>query len=1539
MPGRNSVDIKTNLDASKAQQQLEAFAQKVAKITGAEYTFKISVAEDKLDKAKTGLLQVSSAMSSVTAAQKESMTALGYYGRAVQETKNDVDSFRKSLNSIKNDTGVLGMESRSASKSVVQMVDALGRASRIERQYTSQTREATTAQREFSNAAFESERVLYRAQAIITGFAWNVFVRGIRDAIVELKNVDTELVTIQKVTGQTREQVQALADESYETAAKYGAIASDYLSSVASFARAGYAEQADALGELSLMTQKVGDVDAETADQFLLSVDAAYKYNGSIKELTKVLDGANEIGNKFATDVNKITAGLGIVSNVAKQANVDIDEVTAALGVITAVTQRSGSEAARALRAIYLNIAADISTEIDEDTGDHWTAEEIDAMSTSLQKFGIYTRYVKDGMEQLRNPMEVIGELAEKVKKNEITQVELNDLLQGLGGKLRSNQLLALISRWDMYEEMLDTYRNAAGSAEEELDIYLESWEAKIAQIKGNWTKLVNNTLSSNLVNNLLEFANKTLEAADSVWALVGAFSGLVLTINGNRVAQLITQVTTGMKDMIAVFTGAGSLAGKIGVFGLAISAISTLYMLYKGAEKVYFENTQAALKNAGALAEQNKQADELYSTYLKFIEVEGETTENQETVKEEALNVAEAYGLQKEQIIALARETGSYTEALEFAIQKKRELNALEYTNNQDNYIDALRGDTGNYLISRMSTTVSTQTETGETVDFLRDYNNTSIPEFIAAYQQLINETAKLATQTGVANDKYVEQTQKIAMMREQMDGLINAYADAKKGLYENTHGIIDNNREADEFVDWLIEEEGVTGNFALALGMAVRLLFDFDEASGETVDTAEEVTEKYAELGEVMATLSSGFTGLQSKFSSLQSIMESYNETGELTAEQFKSITDNGLLQYLDVVNGKLVLNEVALYDEADAAKASAIEQLRASYAADLLAFAEGRISDMSAGAQGALANAASSASTSADKAAKAAGAWAALGDAINYAEEAAMGDGAHSASYWQRFDVNSTIKGYYDKAVQAIQSLNFGGGSGSRGGGGGGGGSSKSSSSEKQNTYIDILKSLLTDADYQVESWTRDGNKEEAIIAMYERVMDEVQSVMDRYRAEGYDDTSDEIQELTKLWWKYADAIEDVHEDLAKRVKETWNELSDQVDDLVGDKTDEIDDQLSEAKEHYSDIIDTAKEEYKDLLSNTKDEYSALLDNLKTAYDEQVDALEDARDAEKEQLELEEKRLAILEAEQALLAAQNDRTVRKYNENGTWEWVADERAIQKAQENLDNAQKSLADYEAQLELKYTKEALKAEYEANKAALEEERDSRIADIENERDTTIADMEAERDARIAELEAEKEAFESEWDAIKEAIKEPGRDIADILSEIATNGTPAMKEQVDNITALLAKLGYDVAVVAGDAYGGSVSSDDSDRIKRFLSGDYSGAVFDSGGVAGMKGIMLKDTSDAETVLPPSLTKAIISPERNSMFTNFTDALARMFGISERMGMNATPIPNGFGNSDSHDSVYTINGIHIGSDEAQRPFYEVMRHIAVYSNMN
>lgn len=319
-----------------------------------------------------------------------------------------------------------------------------------------------------------------------------------RDALDMMRKVDDELVTVRKVTGATAAELDALSEKAYKVASAYGEAADEYLSSVSAFTRAGYGDQAADLAELATKTKLVGDTNAETAQQFLLSVDAAYQYKGNIEALSKVLDGSNEIDNKYATSIEKIAEGLGTVAPIAAQAHVGIDELTAAIGTITAVTQRSGTEAARAFRALVLNIVGDTKTEIDE--GVTWTTGEIAGLRDVIK---IYAKDAYDAAQatgEVIDPMKAIGGLAQSMKDGLLTEQKLMEMVSDIGGKLRTSQLLALIQNWDMYESMLADYGNAIGSADKEVENALDSWTRKTNILKNSWAEFVSNLVETDQI-------------------------------------------------------------------------------------------------------------------------------------------------------------------------------------------------------------------------------------------------------------------------------------------------------------------------------------------------------------------------------------------------------------------------------------------------------------------------------------------------------------------------------------------------------------------------------------------------------------------------------------------------------------------------------------------------------------------------------------------------------------------------------------------------------------------------------------------------------------------------------------------------------------------------------------------------------------------------------------------------------------------------------------------------------------------------------
>ena len=424
-----------------------------------------------------------------------------------------------------------------------------------------------------------------------------------RDALDMMKQVDDELVTVRKVTGATAAEMDALSEKAYKVASAYGEAADEYLSSVSAFTRAGYGDQAADLAELATKTKLVGDTNAETAQQFLLSVDAAYQYKGNIEALSKVLDGSNEIDNKYATSIQKIAEGLGTVAPIAAQAHVGIDELTAAIGTITAVTQRSGTEAARAFRALVLNIVGDTKTEIDE--GVTWTTGEIAGLRDVIK---IYAKDAYDAAQatgEVIDPMKAIGGLAQSMKDGLLTEQKLMEMVSDIGGKLRTSQLLALIQNWDMYESMLADYGNAIGSADKEVENALDSWTRKTNILKNSWSEFVSGIVDTSAIKGAL----------DGIIWVVDKLNGLLKGDSDNELRR-----------------NAGVYTGNINTYRQEIKALNE--EIENGGGAATETQTQRLEKLQNRLGETEEKAKKLYET-LKAQDKAGVLSESMRGVME----------------------------------------------------------------------------------------------------------------------------------------------------------------------------------------------------------------------------------------------------------------------------------------------------------------------------------------------------------------------------------------------------------------------------------------------------------------------------------------------------------------------------------------------------------------------------------------------------------------------------------------------------------------------------------------------------------------------------------------------------------------------------------------------------------------------------------------------------------------------------------------------------------------------------------------
>lgn len=349
------------------------------------------------------------------------------------------------------------------------------------------------------------------------------------DSLKTLKGNSTILTEIAKTSEMTARQIREIGDSSFGIASKYGIRSNGYLEGVREMSRSGYNELSKELGELSVLAQSAGDMTADSANNYLLATDAAYKYKGSIEQLTAALDGANYISNRNSATLTDIADGVRVSASYAAEAGVQIDELTAAEATMIATTKRSGSEMGRAFRSILLNLQQ-VKGEFDGEIIDEESLKKVESRCHSL---GVELETMTSEGAKLRNPMEILKELSQVYNSLPDSSVDKQGIISDIGGKYHANALAALLSNWSSYEKMLGEFSQGTGSSLREAAKTAESWEGRLNALQNQWDSFVNHVTDQSTIKGGISFLETAIGGAEKLVDTLGAIPTLLTTITG----------------------------------------------------------------------------------------------------------------------------------------------------------------------------------------------------------------------------------------------------------------------------------------------------------------------------------------------------------------------------------------------------------------------------------------------------------------------------------------------------------------------------------------------------------------------------------------------------------------------------------------------------------------------------------------------------------------------------------------------------------------------------------------------------------------------------------------------------------------------------------------------------------------------------------------------------------------------------------------------------------------------------------------------
>ena len=311
-----------------------------------------------------------------------------------------------------------------------------------------------------------------------------------RNGLSTVRELNTALTEMRKVSEETTQSLKNYQNTTFDVANVVGTTAKQIQNSTADWMRLGesMSEAAESAKDANILFNVSEFEGIDEATESLVSMSQAYK------DLDKmdIIDVLNNIGNNYSISTDGLATALKDSASALVTANNDLNEAVSLTTAGNAITQ-DPSKVGAGLRTISLRLVG--TEEAKQELSD--LGEETDGMITTVSKLRDTIMDatkaassdgkgfdILDSNGNYKSTYEIMQGLADLydniVKKDkELGTNNLNLLLETIAGKNRSNIAASILQNEDMLRSVYEDAQNSEGSAEKELNSYLDSIDGR----------------------------------------------------------------------------------------------------------------------------------------------------------------------------------------------------------------------------------------------------------------------------------------------------------------------------------------------------------------------------------------------------------------------------------------------------------------------------------------------------------------------------------------------------------------------------------------------------------------------------------------------------------------------------------------------------------------------------------------------------------------------------------------------------------------------------------------------------------------------------------------------------------------------------------------------------------------------------------------------------------------------------------------------------------------------------------------------------
>lgn len=367
-------------------------------------------------------------------------------------------------------------------------------------------------------------------------------VNVLKQGVSIVHDYDDAFTEMRKVTTASTSSLKEFQKESFNLANQVGTTAQELQQSTADWLRLGesFEEAKKSAQDANVLLNVSEFEDINSATESLTAMSQAYQELDKIE----IIDKLNNIGNKFNIATNDLAESLQRSAATLKVTGNTIDEAIALTVAGNSILQDPLSVGA-GLKTISLRIqgteaAKQELEELGEETENviHTTAklQETIKECTAVASNGFKGVDILDNngnflstYEILSKIAEVYQEIIETDKQNQTNRASL--LVETLAGKNRANIAAGILQSPELLKQVYEEVKESSGSAQKELNSYLDSISGKLTTLKNTWQELWFNFIDSSTVKGVVDVLNnlaKILEKLTTFAKPMGTISALI---------------------------------------------------------------------------------------------------------------------------------------------------------------------------------------------------------------------------------------------------------------------------------------------------------------------------------------------------------------------------------------------------------------------------------------------------------------------------------------------------------------------------------------------------------------------------------------------------------------------------------------------------------------------------------------------------------------------------------------------------------------------------------------------------------------------------------------------------------------------------------------------------------------------------------------------------------------------------------------------------------------------------------------------------